>query len=255
MPVHCHADAEVAGWQNVAAPQTEHKKHVRRPYADALHLREVLDDLVVRHFVNARKIQFASMCALGHVYQIRRFLSRQARGPHLLLGQLQDSFRRERISGKIGKALENRRSRFSVELLIGDGLGQIMEGRFVEAHAAGTNALDDRAQHRVGLLEVQDSFTHGPSLEFFCPCGAEYICFLLLPPLTRWAALFRRFAACAHQTATSGTLCAHSALLLLCREIHQLFERVVIVRADAYRPAIDEKRRRRVHVEGLAELD
>src|SRR5882762_6321875 len=38
MLMHCHADAEITGWQYIFALQREHKKHLRRPHADALHL-------------------------------------------------------------------------------------------------------------------------------------------------------------------------------------------------------------------------
>src|SRR6266700_1631318 len=74
MLVHGHAYPKVTDRKNVGAAQRKHQEHVSSPDADALHLREMFDDLVVRHFRQSREIQIASISAFGHVKEIRRFL-------------------------------------------------------------------------------------------------------------------------------------------------------------------------------------
>ncbi len=51
------ANAQVAGGENVGTPQREDQEHVRGPDADAFHLRQMLDDFVVRQ-VRARSRNF-----------------------------------------------------------------------------------------------------------------------------------------------------------------------------------------------------
>ena len=69
---------------------------MRRPDANAFHLRQVLDDFVVRKVGEGRKIQLARLCFCRQVTQIRKLLFGEPGSAHLFRGQLQNSLRRQR---------------------------------------------------------------------------------------------------------------------------------------------------------------
>jgi hypothetical protein len=69
--------------------------------------------------------------------------------------------RRDGVSHQIGEAIEDGDRSLAVELLIEDGLGEAVERGLAVFHAAGANALDDGGQGRVGLLQVENRFSHG----------------------------------------------------------------------------------------------
>src|SRR5215472_1312323 len=48
MLLHRHLHPVIAGREHIRAPQREHEKHMRGPHADALHLRQMPDDFLIR---------------------------------------------------------------------------------------------------------------------------------------------------------------------------------------------------------------
>src|SRR5579872_2784583 len=49
--------AIVPRWKYIGSAQRKHQKHVRRPDSDALHLRQMLDDLFIGHVRQPRKVE------------------------------------------------------------------------------------------------------------------------------------------------------------------------------------------------------
>ena len=160
MFVHGYAHAEVAGGQDVRAPERKHQEHLRGPDTNAFDLGEVRDDFGIGQFLEAGEIQIAGGGFGGEIFQVGRFLLGEASGAHLSVGEFENAFRREWIAGECREAFENRRRSSAVELLVDDGFGEAFElGRAV-GYAAGADALDNGAQRWVGLLQVEDGFAH-----------------------------------------------------------------------------------------------
>ena len=64
----------------------------------------------------------------------------------------------ERITGEGGEALEDGGRRFSIQLLVEDRFGEVVEGRLAKLHFARTDAVDDGSQNGVGFLQMVDGF-------------------------------------------------------------------------------------------------
>jgi hypothetical protein len=79
----------------------------------------------------------------------------------LLIIQLEDPLRGERLSCQRGKTVEDGYGGLAVELLVNNGLGQAVKLRRSEFHPARAHPLNDGAHNRVRLLEVIDGLAHG----------------------------------------------------------------------------------------------
>ena len=154
MFVHCHAHAEISDRQNVRTAQREHQEHVCGPYTNAFHLREMRDDLILRHLREPRELQLASVSAFRHVEEIRRLLLRKPNRTHLLGRELENGGGSERFACKGGKTIEDRKRGPAIQLLIDDGLGQAMKCGFAKLHLEWPDAFDNASHHRVGFLQM-----------------------------------------------------------------------------------------------------
>src|SRR5580692_12072472 len=73
-------DAEVVGRHHVGPTQVEHQEHFSSPLADAFHLREMLDNLVVGHSMKFMEVELFVPNVLGEIFDVERFFFRYADG-------------------------------------------------------------------------------------------------------------------------------------------------------------------------------
>ena len=187
---HCGSYPVVTGRKNIWTPQREHQKHVRRPNADAFHLREVLDHFVVGQFVKPRKLKQARRRLRSQILQVRRLLLGQTRASQLRIAQLQNAFRSERLTGERGEALEDGRGRVAIELLVDDRLRQTAKLRRTILHTARPDAFNDGTQDRVGLLKVNNSLSHDLYIYHKAPPKAKKKRIVEVAPEVRYCAFF-----------------------------------------------------------------
>ena len=86
-------DAEVANRQHVGPVQAEHEEHFGRPPADALHLRQRGNHLVVGHRLERVERQRAAQNLFGEIAEVRALLAAHADGAELLVRE-----RRQRLA-------------------------------------------------------------------------------------------------------------------------------------------------------------
>ena len=55
---------------------------------------------------------------------------------------------------------QDHRRYLPAELLVDNGSDECFKARFAMLDLVGAHALDDRAHHRIGFLEVKNGFTH-----------------------------------------------------------------------------------------------
>jgi len=90
-----------------------------------------------------------------------RLLFRQSDATQLLIAELKDAFRTERLAGKRGEAFKNRCRGLAIQLLVDDRLRQAGKLRRSKFHAAWAHAVNNGTQDRIGFLEVMESLSHG----------------------------------------------------------------------------------------------
>ncbi len=101
------------------------------------------------------------------IFQICRLLLREPDAAQLLIAQLENAFRSERLSCQRREAIENGYRRFAVQLLVDNRFGQAAELGQSKLHAAWPHALDDGAQYGVRLFEVVHSLSHDLDLYIY----------------------------------------------------------------------------------------
>ena len=69
--LHGGPDAKISGGQNVRAAQSEHEEHLRGPYADSFHLRQVFDDGGIIRFRQGFKNNRTSVCMFSQFPDIQ----------------------------------------------------------------------------------------------------------------------------------------------------------------------------------------
>ena len=156
------AQAVVVQWQDVGPAEPEHQEHLRAPAADAAHGDQPLDQCsVVERMRLVERRQLAAMDAAGEVLDGQHLGARQAAAAQVLVGGLQDMARREAIlrarEQRLDPAVDRRRGLVR-ELLVDDRLGQRAEqaARGFELHRERSDGGDDRAERRIGGLEMPD---------------------------------------------------------------------------------------------------
>ena len=133
---------------------------MRGPHPDAFHLGKMFDDFLIGGSASRSKSSTPAEFA-RKVFQIGRLLFRKADAAHLRVGKFQNAFRRQRITCKRGKALEDRGSRLAIQLLINNRLGNARKIRRTKLHSTRPNSLDNRTQNWIGFLEMIHGFSHG----------------------------------------------------------------------------------------------
>src|SRR5580658_881463 len=89
------AHAIVGDRKDVGAAEPEDEKHLDGPAADAAHLREVLDDVFVGHFLDGGERGHGSVERLGgEIAQGEHFVLREAGRAELLVGAIEQMLRR-----------------------------------------------------------------------------------------------------------------------------------------------------------------
>ncbi len=134
----------------------EHQEHFSGPFADALDLGEMRDDLVIGHFMEAIEIQLAVANVRGQVLYIERLFFREADaaqfrvrpGEHLFrrreldVGKQRDEAAVDSVGGGACELLKNYRARQCLEALA--------PGRDSQRTDLGDNPCEDR----VGLAKM-----------------------------------------------------------------------------------------------------
>jgi len=147
--------------QHIRAPEVEYQEHLHRPAADAAHLGEALDDRFVFERAQGVAIGDHSLKRLGgEVLQRRDLGEREAGGPQRFGRSVEDRLRRRKTAVATGlhQAPQYGVGRDTVELLMGDGVGEGLEGLTVGARleSQGTHRADQGAEYRVGAAQVRN---------------------------------------------------------------------------------------------------
>src|ERR1700693_2939236 len=133
---------------------------MRGPNANALYLRQVLDDFFVRQFVQSRKVEQPSRRLDRQVFQICRLLLRQANASQLLITEFENALGSKRLARERREALENGHRRLAVQLLVDNRLGHTAKLWYAILHAARAHALDNGAQDGIALFQMVHSLSH-----------------------------------------------------------------------------------------------
>ncbi len=154
--LHGLDDAQVAHRQHVGPVQPEHQEHLRRPAADALHLGQRDDHLVVAHRLERVQRQRAVVHPGAEVAHVAQLLAAQSDRTQLGVAQARQRQRRRHAVEQRHQPQVDRPRRLRGQLLRHDGLEERAErlGVLRLGEAALAVRAHQIAQHRVAPREV-----------------------------------------------------------------------------------------------------
>src|SRR5260370_26423086 len=117
-------------------------------------------DLFIPQLWKAREIQQARVGLGRQIFQVSRLLLRQPHRAHLIVGELENSFRCQRLASQRSEWIEDCHSSLAVQLLVQDGFGQTVKLGRPKLHPTWPDALDNGAHYGVGFLKVCDGLSH-----------------------------------------------------------------------------------------------
>ena len=144
--------------QHIWPAQSEHQEHLRRPPADAFHLHEVLDQVVVAHLVDGIERKLARRDLGREITKIGDLLPRQSDCSKLLVARCENGVGLRGSAVERIEARENRPSRLAGQLLVDDRAHErlVMSALGPQLNAARTDSLDYLCEDRIDALEVSD---------------------------------------------------------------------------------------------------
>src|SRR6185437_2046470 len=124
--------------KDIGAAKTEDEQHFDGPAADAAHLCEVFDDVLIGHLFDGGECGYGVVECLGReVAKGEHFVLRESGRAELLIGAIEQMLR-GRVVSETADGFEtckhasvNGGCRLAMKLLIDDGLGQRLEGRLL----------------------------------------------------------------------------------------------------------------------------
>ena len=149
---------EVELRQNVSATEAKHQEHLRRPAADAFHLHEMLDEVVVVHLVHGIEWQRVAKDLGREIAEVADFLARQADRSKLLIRRCEDRVRLRCTAVQRVEPPQDRPGCFPRQLLVDDRADErlIMRTFGSELDPARTDRLDYLGEDRIDAFEVPD---------------------------------------------------------------------------------------------------
>src|SRR5215510_14034606 len=140
--------AQIADRQHVHTAERKDQKHMRRPDADALDLREHRDHFVIAHLRDAFEFERAVLRFRGEVFDEGDLAVRHPRRAQRLARSRQNSLRRREAVRRVDRfeTIADRISRFSRQLLRDHGLDKGLEVAVVRTNATRPVTLDQATQ-------------------------------------------------------------------------------------------------------------
>lgn len=141
-------DAQIADRQHVHTAERKDQKHMRRPDADALDLREHLNYLVVAHLRHAVEFERAVLSLRGDVFDEGDLAVRHPRRAQRLVRSRENPLRLREAVRRVDRfeAVADRVRRFRRQLLRDHGLDKSLEIPVVRTDAARPVTLDQSPQ-------------------------------------------------------------------------------------------------------------
>src|SRR5262245_45382724 len=147
-PLDCAPYAQIADWQHVHTAERKDQKHVRRPDADALDLREHLNYLVVAHLRHAVEFERAVLSLRGDVLDEGDLAVRHPRRAQRFARSRQNPLWLREAVGRVDRleAVADGIGRFRRQLLRDHGLDKDLEVAAVRADATRPVTLNQAPQ-------------------------------------------------------------------------------------------------------------